>query len=83
MHARTIEIADGAVRFTVAREGGSPEQQEVAADSVIVATTLRENPDLADALRAAGRRVVVVGDAGGVGYIEGAIHDGFLSAIRL
>ncbi len=83
VHARTIEIADGAVRFTVAREGGSPEQQEVAADSVIVATRLRENPDLADALRAAGRRVVVVGDAGGVGYIEGAIHDGFLSAIRL
>ena len=39
---------------------------------------------LADSLRAAGLPdVEVVGDAGGVGYIEGAIHSAFHAALAL
>jgi hypothetical protein len=37
---------------------------------------VRENLALADALRARGGEVHVVGDCGGVAYIEGAIHEG-------
>ena len=46
---------------------------EAAADTVIVAKGARGESDLADALRAAGFPVRLIGDAGGVGYIEGAM----------
>jgi NADPH-dependent 2,4-dienoyl-CoA reductase/sulfur reductase-like enzyme len=46
------------------------------ADSVIVATGACENLALAEALRARGGELHVVGDCGGVAYIEGAIHEG-------
>jgi len=55
----------------------------IAADNVIVATGLEADTRLADSLRAAGLRPVVIGDAGGVGYIEGAIADGFEAALAL
>jgi len=55
----------------------------IAADNVIVATGLEADTRLADSLRSAGFRPVVIGDAGGVGYIEGAIADGFEAAFAL
>ena len=51
-------------------------QQTVAADSVILAYGMVENRALADALRGLGPEVHVIGDAHGVGYIEGAVRDG-------
>jgi hypothetical protein len=46
----------------------------VPADHVIVATGARGDSTLANGLRAAGLRVVEIGDGTGVGYIEGAIR---------
>ena len=44
---------------------------------IIIATGLVPRPDVADDLRAAGFDPVEIGDGTGVGYIEGAIRDGF------
>jgi 2,4-dienoyl-CoA reductase-like NADH-dependent reductase (Old Yellow Enzyme family) len=46
----------------------------IAADTVVVAGDVRPDSSLADELRAAGLEVHVIGDATGIGYIEGAIH---------
>jgi len=55
----------------------------IATDSVVVATGLVADDAVAEQLRADGFAVTVVGDAGGVGYIEGAISEGFHAARAL
>jgi 2,4-dienoyl-CoA reductase (NADPH2) len=77
--ARVLEIGEKAVRFEIApaQEGAEPQQGEAAADTVILATGLEANPEPAQRLREAGVPVIEVGDATGVGYLEGAIHGGF------
>jgi 2,4-dienoyl-CoA reductase (NADPH2) len=55
---------------------GDEEPRAIPADAVILAAGVRESRDLADALRAGGCEVHEIGDCGGVGYIEGAIHEG-------
>jgi 2,4-dienoyl-CoA reductase (NADPH2) len=82
-NARASEITDDVVRFEVSADDGTSEPGEAAADSVIVATGLVANPGPIESLRSTGVRVEVIGDAGGVGYIEGAIHDGFHTAANL
>ena len=69
-NASGIAIAAQTVRFTDA----SGQQQEIPAASVIVAKGAQGDLALADTLRSAGFNVEVVGDANGVGYIEGAMH---------
>ena len=69
--ARDIRIEADAVRFVDA--GG--EARAVPADHVIVAKGAAGDATLADSLRAAGLTVHLIGDAGGVGYIEGAMRD--------
>ena len=82
--ATVTEITAKSVRYTTpGAEEAPPESHEVAADTVILATGLVPNPEPVEALRKAGVPVEVVGDAGGVGYIEGAIHQGFHAAIDL
>ncbi|MEN8160528.1 MAG: FAD-dependent oxidoreductase, partial [Myxococcota bacterium] len=76
--ARVLEIGAETVRF---EQAGASE--EVLADTVVVATGLVANPGPAAELGAAGLPVAEIGDATGVGYIEGAIHDGFRAAIAL
>lgn len=56
-------------------------RQSVSADHVIVAQGAEGNLSLAEALEAQGFAVHVVGDAGGVGYIEGAMR-GAADAVR-
>jgi 2,4-dienoyl-CoA reductase-like NADH-dependent reductase (Old Yellow Enzyme family)/NADPH-dependent 2,4-dienoyl-CoA reductase/sulfur reductase-like enzyme len=68
--ARDIRIDPTVVAFVDA-EG---EARAVPADHVIVAKGARGDTSLAEALRAAGFRVRVIGDANGVGYIEGAMR---------
>jgi len=63
------------------RVGGQDER--VAAGSVIVATEVTPSAGLAEDLRALGVEVHVVGDAGTVGYIEGAIHSAWPVAASL
>lgn len=76
--AEVEAIESGLVRY---RAGESVTHAE--ADTVVITTGLAENNSLADALRAGGIEPIVIGDCKGVGYIEGAIHDGFHAAITL
>ena len=78
---RVLEITDKAIRFE-AISGDEP-SQEFSADAVVIATGLVANPETVGQLEGAGAPVVVIGDARGVGYIDGAIEDGFKAAIAL
>jgi 2,4-dienoyl-CoA reductase-like NADH-dependent reductase (Old Yellow Enzyme family) len=53
------------------------------ADTVVIATGLTGDRRLAEAFTAAGLDPLVIGDADGVGYLEGAIHAGFHAAVAL
>jgi 2,4-dienoyl-CoA reductase (NADPH2) len=81
--ARLQVIENDLVRFEVALREEEPASQEAPADTVILATGLVANPEPVALLAKAGVEVVTVGDAGGVGYLEGAIHQGFHAAIAL
>ncbi len=77
--ARVLEIGEKTLRVEIAaaKAGDAPKRDEVAADTVILAAGLAPNPEPARALRTAGVPVIEIGDALGVGYIEGAVHGGF------
>ena len=82
--ARVVSIDERSVRFEHAPAEGAPlAPDEAAADTVIVATGLEANPEPARRLAAAGIPVVEIGDATGIGYLEGAIHSGFRAALDL
>ncbi len=55
------------------------EARSVAAGHVVLASGVLPDTALADELRAAGLDVHVVGDAGEVGYIQGAVRSGHLA----
>jgi 2,4-dienoyl-CoA reductase-like NADH-dependent reductase (Old Yellow Enzyme family)/NADPH-dependent 2,4-dienoyl-CoA reductase/sulfur reductase-like enzyme len=67
--AQGIAISKDAVSWTDA-EGAA---QQAPCDTVIVAKGATGDTSLADAIRAAGHEVHVIGDANGVSYIEGAM----------
>ena len=71
-----IAIDKDAVSFT----GKDGEARSVPADSVIVAKGAVGDLSLAESLRAAGFAVIAIGDANGVGYIEGAMREAFEAA---
>ena len=73
MGAKDIRIDADAVSFTDA-EGA---HQRVPADHVIVAKGAEGDVTLGEALRAAGHHVHIIGDANGVGYIEGAMRGAY------
>jgi 2,4-dienoyl-CoA reductase (NADPH2) len=73
-----IEIDETSVRFRSGDDAGS-----APADTVLIATGLEANPGGVAALESAGVPVVSIGDAGGVGYIEGAIRDGFHAGLEI
>jgi 2,4-dienoyl-CoA reductase-like NADH-dependent reductase (Old Yellow Enzyme family)/NADPH-dependent 2,4-dienoyl-CoA reductase/sulfur reductase-like enzyme len=75
--AKDIAIVESAVTFT-ASDGTA---QSVPADHVIVAKGARGDLSLAQQLVEAGFDVRTIGDANGVGYIEGAIR-GAAHAVR-
>jgi NADPH-dependent 2,4-dienoyl-CoA reductase/sulfur reductase-like enzyme len=75
--ASNIVIGKDSVSFTNA----AGEQVSVPAGNVIVAKGAEGDLSLADSLRAAGFEVRAVGDANGVGYIEGAMR-GAADAVR-
>jgi 2,4-dienoyl-CoA reductase (NADPH2) len=79
VRARVLEIGEKTVRFELApaQAGEATRVEEVAADTVILAAGLEPNPEPARRLREAGVPVIEIGDATGVGYIEGAVHAGF------
>jgi len=71
--AQSIAITADAVTFT--DQGGA--SRAVPADTVIVAKGAAGDLSLAESLRAAGFAVTAIGDANGVGYIEGAMREAF------
>mgnify|MGYP006345741069 FL=1 len=75
--AKDIAIGKDAVTFT----GQDGAAQSVACDTVIVARGATGDLTLAEHLRAAGFAVDSIGDANGVGYIEGAMR-GAHDAVR-
>lgn len=79
LHAGASDIVIGkdSVSFTDA----SGARQTVPAGNVVVAKGAHGDLSLAEALRAAGFEVHAIGDANGVGYIEGAMH-GARGAVR-
>jgi 2,4-dienoyl-CoA reductase-like NADH-dependent reductase (Old Yellow Enzyme family)/thioredoxin reductase len=72
MHPGAAGIAIGEGEVTWRDSVG--QAQTAKADHVIVAKGAHGDTTLADALKAAGFEVHVAGDAGGVGYIEGAMR---------
>lgn len=69
---RVEAIREEGVIFTDA----DGESRTLEVDSVILATGVRENRELGEALAAMGCEVHLLGDCRGVAYIEGAILDG-------
>ena len=55
---------------------GFTEEELMEVDSVILASGVRKNRELGEALAAMDCEVHLLGDCDGVGYIEGAILDG-------
>jgi 2,4-dienoyl-CoA reductase-like NADH-dependent reductase (Old Yellow Enzyme family)/NADPH-dependent 2,4-dienoyl-CoA reductase/sulfur reductase-like enzyme len=86
--ATVAGLLDAAVRLSVAAPGdGAQRSVDVPADDVVVASGVEADTSRADALGTAlvgtGVEVHVVGDASGVGYIEGAVRSGFDVAAAL
>ena len=81
--ARVDRISEHDVEFTLSGAGDKAESLRVEADSVIITLGLEPNPDLAARLETSGTPVIPVGDCTGVGYIEGAIREGFHAALTL
>ena len=67
--ATVREITEEHVAFTV-----DGLEKRATADTVVLAGGVRSSTELADRLAAAGLEVVAIGDAGEVGYIEGAVR---------
>jgi NADPH-dependent 2,4-dienoyl-CoA reductase/sulfur reductase-like enzyme len=84
-NARVTEITATHVLYQVHTTDGSASGDviSVTATDVIIASEVRSDTSLADQLRDAGLVVHVVGDAGEVGYIEGAMHSAHAVAVTL
>lgn len=82
-YARVRSIGEKAVEYDVGTGEAGPTQTSLEADSVILAIGLGPNPEITAALKEAGVPVHEIGDVKGVGYLEGAMHDGFHAALAL
>jgi 2,4-dienoyl-CoA reductase (NADPH2) len=82
-----VEFVTGAELRSIARESveylAADEVRTARASQVIIASGVEPDHALADTLRAEGFDVRVIGDAERVGYIEGAIRSGYVTARAL
>jgi 2,4-dienoyl-CoA reductase (NADPH2) len=81
--ATVTRIDEHAVHYETGPHEGHVTPEEVPANTVVIATGLVANPELADALLEQGITPIVIGDCQGVGYIEGAIRDGYHAALEI
>ena len=81
--ATVRSIGSSEVEYEIAGGEDGPVVTTAAADTVVLAIGLGPNTGLAETLSAAGVEVQSIGDVTGVGYIEGAMRDGFHAAIEL
>jgi 2,4-dienoyl-CoA reductase (NADPH2) len=82
-NATVTEILNSSVRVEIKDPETGPSVEEIPADTVIIAQGLTANPEAVERFRDTAARVITIGDVAGVGYIEGAIHDGFRAAVEL
>ena len=68
---RVEEITDSAVVYMMADDA----RHSAPADSVIIASGAIANHELAEELAGVVPKIHVLGDCGGIGYIEGALMD--------
>ena len=75
---RLVGVTADVVVAATTDDDGNPVEERFAADAVLLAGGVVPDPSLADAISAVldGVDVHVVGDAGSVGYIEGAVRSG-------
>ena len=78
--ARVTEITADSVHYVTGEDETSG---SVATDSVVIATGLVGDRSVADAFEAAGFAPAVIGDCTGVGYLEGAISEGFHAGLAV
>ncbi|MEE3327651.1 MAG: FAD-dependent oxidoreductase [Myxococcota bacterium] len=76
-------IEEDHVVYSQVQEEEGAQMSRVEADSVILTLGLTPNPDLAERLRADGIEPICIGDCNGVGYIEGAIAQGFQAGLEI
>jgi NADPH-dependent 2,4-dienoyl-CoA reductase/sulfur reductase-like enzyme len=76
--AEVVEIRSTDVVYRVGET-----ERLAPADQVVLAAGVHPDRSLADAAAAAGLEVHVVGDAGEVGYIQGAVRSGYLVGVAL
>ena len=81
--ARVTRITESSVEYSLSDSDDKVEIRNAAAESVIVTLGLQANPALGASLESPNIKVLSAGDCTGVGYIEGAIHDGFKAALEL
>jgi len=81
--ARVRSIGREAVSYEAGPSEGERLVGRAPADTVILAVGLGPNPAAAAHLAETGIPIREIGDATGVGYLEGAIHDGFHAALEL
>lgn len=81
--ARIRAVQEKTVEFDVQVGKDEIEARSIEADTVILAIGLDSNPDVTTRLAEAGVPVREIGDVSGVGYLEGAIRDGFQAAREL
>ena len=72
-NAELLSITESGVSYKVGEE-----THTVRADAVVIASGVHADTSIADQLIADGFEVHIVGDAGSVGYIEGAVRTGYL-----
>ncbi len=80
--ADVTSIDGQSVRYRTV-DGDQTFLRAAAADNVVIATGLVADSCVADAFTNAGLNPVVVGDCTGVGYIEGAMSEGFHAGLAV
>ena len=81
--AKVESIEDDHVLYRSCKEGSDSTTSRRLVDSVILTLGLTDNLTLADQIRAEGIEPICIGDCNGVGYIEGAIRQGFQAALSI
>ncbi|MBK7951359.1 MAG: FAD-dependent oxidoreductase [Deltaproteobacteria bacterium] len=77
------EIGEREVAYEIRSSPSEGRLASAHADNVILAVGLGANPAIAARLKEAGVPIREIGDVTGVGYLEGAIRDGFEAALAL
>jgi NADPH-dependent 2,4-dienoyl-CoA reductase/sulfur reductase-like enzyme len=82
-NARVRAIGSTAVEFETPGERGDSIVGAIECDTVILAIGLGANPGVAAGLKETDVPIREIGDVSGVGYLEGAMRDGFHAALEL